>query len=196
VSVTKESPSVRVTASAVVHSSEGTAVVVELRNTSPHAIENAPIEIAVRDAKGSVLFQNNQPGAERSLTRVSLLEPGAKTVWVDDQVQTTGTPTSASALVGEGSRASGSPPRVGVSGTHPTEEGGEAGAGGSVTNGSKVAQQHLVVYAVARRAGRIVAAGRAGIPEVAVGATMPFQVYFVGDPRGAQIEVNAPPTTF
>jgi hypothetical protein len=196
VSVTKESPNVEVTASTVVHSSEGTAVVVELRNTSSRAIENAQIEITVRDAKGSVLFQNNQPGAERALTTVSLLRPGKRTVWVDDQVQTTGAPASASARVGEGTHASGSTPRMSVSGTHSTEEGGEAGTAGDVTNGSKVAQQHLVVYAVARKAGKIVAAGRAGIPEVAANATMPFQVYFIGDPKGAQIEASAPPTTF
>ncbi len=196
VSVTKESPDVEVMASTVVHSSEGTAVVVELRNTSSHAIENAQIEITVRNAKGGVLFQNNQPGAERALTTVSLLPPGKREVWVDDQVQTTGAPASAITRVGEGTRASGSAPRVSASGTHPTEEGGEAGAAGNVTNGSMVAQQHLVVYAVARRAGKIVAAGRAGIPEVAAGATMPFQVYFIGDPKGAQIETSAPPTTF
>jgi hypothetical protein len=196
VSVSKESPHVEVTASTVIHSSVGTAVVVELQNTSSHTIENAPIEIAVRDTKGSVLFQNNQPGAERGLTTVSLLQPGKRTVWVDDQVQTTGAPASAIARVGEGTRASVGAPRMSVSGTHPTEEGGEAGAAGNVTNGSKVAQQHLVVYAVARRAGKIVAAGRAGIPEVAANATMPFQVYFIGDPTRAQIEASAPPTTF
>jgi hypothetical protein len=196
VSVTKESPNVEVTASTVVHSSVGAAVVVEMRNTSSHTIENAPIEITVRDAKGGVLFQNNQPGAERALTTVSLLQPGKRTVWVDDQVQTTGVPVSAIARVGEGTRASGSAPRVSVSGTHLTEEGGEAGATGNVTNGSKVAQQHLVVYAVARNAGKIVAAGRAGIPEVGAGATMPFQAYFIGNPKGAQIETSAPLTTF
>jgi hypothetical protein len=196
VPVTKESPNVEVTASTVVHSSEGTAVVVELRNTSSHAIENAQIEITVRDAKGDVLFQNDQPGAERALTTVSLLPPGKREVWVDDQVQTAGVPASAIARVGEGARASGSAPKVSVSGTHPTEEGGEAGAAGNVRNDSKVAQQHLVVYAVARKGGKIVAAGRAGIPEVAANAGMPFQVYFIGDPKGAQIEASAPPTTF
>jgi hypothetical protein len=195
VSVTKESANVEVTASTVVHSSEGAAVVVELKNASSRAIENAQIEITVRDAKGGVLFQNDQPGAERALTTVSLLPPGKRTVWVDDQVQTTGVPTSVIARVGEGTPASGGAPKVSVSGTHLTEE-GEVGAAGNVTNGSQVGQQHLVVYAVARKGNKIVAAGRAGIPEVAANATMPFQVYFIGDPKGAQIEVSAPPTTF
>jgi hypothetical protein len=59
-----------------------------------------------------------------------------------------------------------------------------------------VAQHHLVVFAVARKGGRIVASGRAVLPEVPPGASVPFQVYFVGDPSGAQIETSAPATTF
>ena len=123
VSVTRESPSVRVVASTVVRSREGTAVVVELRNTSSHTLENAPIEITVRDGKGGVLFQNNAPGEDPSLTKVSLLAPGDVTVWVDDQVQVTGTPVTASAKVGEGARASAGVPRMSVSGVHQTGEG-------------------------------------------------------------------------
>lgn len=196
VSVTRENPSVRVLQSSVVHSSGATAVVVALRNTSSHVLENAPIEITVRDARGAVLYQNNQPGEDPSLTTVSLLEPGAQTLWVDDQVQTSGAPASASALVGEATAASASVPRVSVSQAHLSDEAGEAGATGSVTNRSRVAQRHLVVYAIARRGGRIVAAGRAILPEVSPGASVAFQVYFVGAPSGARLRTEAPPTTF
>jgi hypothetical protein len=136
---------VKVLQSTMVHSGAGTAVVVELRNTSSHTLENAPIEIAVRDAKGGVLFQNNQPGEDQTPTRVPLMAPGAETVWVDDQVQTTGVAASAMALVGEATQAHGNVERMSVEGTHVTEEGGDAGAAGSVTNRSKTAQVHLVV---------------------------------------------------
>jgi hypothetical protein len=196
ISVTRESPSVKVLRSTLVHSSEGTAVVVALRNISSHVLENAPIEITVRDGHGGVLFQNDQPGADPTLTRVSLLEPGGPTVWVDDQVQVSGVPASASALVGEGARASGGPPRMSVSGAHLSGAGAEAGESGTVVNHSKVAQEHVAVYAVARKGGRIVAAGRALLPEAPPGASVPFQVYFVGDPSGAQITTSAPPSTF
>lgn len=196
VSVARENPSVKVLKSTVVHSSVGTAVVVALRNTSAHPLENAPIEITVRDAHGGVLFQNNHPGEDPSLTKVSLIGPGTQTLWVDDQVQVSGVPASARALVGEAMRASGNAPQMSVSETHVSGEGGEAGAAGTVMNRSKVAEQHLVVYAVARKGGRIVAAGRAVLPEVRPAASVPFQVYFVGDPSGAQIETSAPATTF
>jgi hypothetical protein len=196
VSVTKENPSVRVLHSTVLHSSVGTAVVVLLRNTSAHALRDAPIEITVRDAKGGVMFQNNQPGADPTLTKVSLLEPGAQTLWIDDQVQVTGAPATASALVGEAARMAGSAPSMSVSGVHLSGEGGEAGVTGTVKNRSHVGQQHLVVYAVASKGSRIVAAGRAVLPEVSPGSSVPFQAYFVGDPSGALIEARAQATTF
>ena len=117
-SLTKENPSVRVLQSAIIHSGSATAVVVALRNTSSHALENAPIEVTVRDAHGNVLYQNNASGLEPSLTTVSLLEPGQETIWVDDQVIASGVPTSASAVVGEGTQTSGNIPQLSVSGTH------------------------------------------------------------------------------
>ncbi|HEV7938819.1 MAG TPA: hypothetical protein VGP18_12465 [Solirubrobacteraceae bacterium] len=196
--VTKESPSVKVLQSTVIHSSSATAVVVALRNTSTHTLENAPIEVTVRDAHGSILYQNNGSGLEPSLTTVSLLLPGQETIWVDDQATASGAPATASALVGEGTQASGNIPQLGVTGTHlSAEAGAEATLSGGVANRSQAAQQNLVVYAVARRGVKIVAAGRAVLPEVpAKGTNVPFQIYFVGDPSRAQIQTSAPATTF
>ena len=51
------------------------------------------------------------------------------------------------------------------------------------------------MFGVARRAGRIVAAGRAVLPELPAGSRLPFQIFFVGDPHGAQLQVSAPATT-
>jgi hypothetical protein len=194
ISVSRENPSVRVVGSAVVHSSVGTAVAVALRNTSGHTLAGAPIELTVRDAKGSVLYQNNAPGLQASLTTVPLLEPGKTVVWVDDQVQVSGTPAAVSALVGEAKTAS-TAPTIEVRSAQSSTTGAEASESGSVANRSTVPQANLVVYAVARRSGKIVAAGRAVLPEIGAGASVPFQIYFVGNPQGAQIEVSAPATT-
>jgi hypothetical protein len=201
VSVAKENPSVQVLSSAVVRSSEGTAVAVTVRNTSVHTLAGAPIELTVSDAKGGMLYRNNAPGLQPSLTELPLLAPGKTVVWVDDQVQLTGTPAgastpaSASALVGEAKTAS-TAPKIEVTGAQASTTGPEASESGSVVNRSAVAQANLVVYAVARRGGTTVAAGRAVLPEVAAGTKVPFQIYFVGNPKGAQIEVSAPATTF
>jgi hypothetical protein len=197
VSVRKQNPSVKVLQSAVIRWHEGVAVVVALRNTGTHVLENAPIEITVRDAHGSVVFQNNAPGEEPSLTTVSLLEPGQEAVWVNDQVQATGAPTSVSAVVGEAKQASGNMPQLSVAGTHLSAEAtAEATLSGTVSNRSQTTQQNLVVYAVARRSSKIVAAGRAVLPEVSTGTKVPFQIYFVGSPAHAQISTSAPATTF
>ncbi len=195
VSVSKENPRVRVLGSAVVHSSVGTAVAVTLRNTSGHALAEAPIELTVRDGTGRVLYQNNTPGLQVSLTHVPLLEPGKTVVWVDDQVQVGGTQDSASALVGEAKTAS-TEPTIEVTSARPSTTGPETSESGNVANRSTIAQANLVVYAIARRAGKIVAAGRAVLPEVRAGTSIPFQIYFVGNPQDAQIEVSAPASTF
>jgi hypothetical protein len=191
------SAQVRVLATAVLHDSEGTAAVVTLRNRSGHALRDVPIAITVRDAAGGALYQNNAPGLEAALTSVPLLEPGAPFTWIDDQVQVSGAgaPSGVSALVGEAPQAPASVPQIEVSGVHATEEAGGAGEAGTVQNGSAVAQHNLVVYGLARRDGRIVAAGRAVLSEVAAHGSSPFQVLFIGSATGAQVEASAPPST-
>jgi hypothetical protein len=195
-SIAQASRDVRVLATQVLNSSEGTAAVVTLRNTSAHALRDVPIAITVKDAGGAALYQNNAPGLEAALTSVALLQPGEQFMWIDDQVQTSGAPMTVSALVGEGPQASASVPKIGVSGVHLTEEAGSAGAAGTVSNDSAVAQHGLVVYGVARRGGRIVAAGRAVLSEVAAHGSSPFQVLFIGSATGAHVEVSALPSTF
>lgn len=194
--VTRENPQVKVLATDVMHSEGGVAAVVLLRNESSKPLHSAPIALTVNDAKGAVLYQNNAPGLNTTLVSVPLLRPHAVTVWVDDQIQATGVPGKASARVGEAPAASGQLPQVIVSGVHSSEETGNgASVEGTVTNHSKVAQQQLVVYVVARRAGQIVAAGRAVLPEVAAGQRASFQVFFIGSPQGAKLDASAPPTT-
>jgi hypothetical protein len=195
--IAKRSPNVHVLSATLVHGGEGNAAVVTLRNDSGHTLRDVPIAITVKDAGGSTVFQNNAPGLEAALTSLASLPAHGEATWIDDQVQvSSGTPASVSAIVGEAPAASGAVPRIEVEGVHASEEGGGAGAAGTVRNRSNVTQQNLVVYVLARRAGKIVAAGRAVLPEVGVGASLPFQAFFVGSPMGAHLEASAPPTTF
>lgn len=196
--IARASHAVQVVATQVLHSSEGTAAVVTLRNASAHALRDVPIAITVKDAGGTALYQNDAPGLEAALTSVALLEPGEQLTWIDDQVQVNETPppVTVSALVGEAPQAPASVPKVTVSGVHLTAEAGSAGAAGTVGNGSVVAQHGLVVYGIARRGGRIVAAGRAVLGELAAHGSSPFQVLFIGSTAGAKVQASAPPTTF
>jgi hypothetical protein len=195
VTVNRQNPAVQVLGAVAVQGEGRTAVVVTLRNTSSQALHDAPIEITVKGAGGTA-YQNSTPGLSPSLTAVALLQPGAQTVWIDDQVQVAGTPQAVNARVGEAQSASGQVPQLSVEGVHGFEEPGSGeGAEGTVTNHSTVTQQELVVYALARRGGRLVAAGRAVLPELAAGQSAPFQAYLIGSPKGATLEASAPAST-
>ncbi len=195
-SIAHASSAVTVVATQALYSSEGTAVAVTLRNSSPHALRDVPIAITVKGKGGSTLYQNNAPGLEAALTSVSLLAAGQAFTWIDDQAQASERPASVSALVGEAPRAPASVPRIVLTGVHANEEGGIHGVAGTVHNDSAVTQHELVVYGVARRGARIVAAGRAVLSEVAAHGSSPFQVLFIGSADGAHVEANAPPSTF
>jgi hypothetical protein len=194
-SIAHESTAVKVVEAVVVHSSEGSAAAVTLHNLSARALANVPIAITVRDASGATLYTNGAAGLARTLVSLTLLAPHAELTWVDDQVQGSGTPVSVSAKVGEGAPAGHGIPSIALQGAHEVQEGGGTVVDGNVANHSSVAQKELVVYAAARRGGRIVAAGRAIVPQLGAGATSPFQVFLIGDASGAQLQLSAPAST-
>jgi hypothetical protein len=195
-SIAHASHAVQVVATQALHTSEGTAVVVTLRNVSSHALRDVPIAITVKGAAGSTLYQNNATGLEAALTAVPLLAAGQQFMWIDDQVQAAEAPASVSALVGEAQQAPTPVPQIVLTGVHANEESGASGVAGTVHNDSAVAQRELVVYGIARRGTRIVAAGRAVLSEVAAHGSSPFQVLFIGSASGAQVQASAPPSTF
>jgi hypothetical protein len=195
-SVGRASRVVQVVDSAVLHSSEGTAVAVTLRNLSAQAVGGIPIAVTVHASQGSAAYSNAIPGLAHSLTTAPLIEAHGELTWVDDQVSLTGTASGASAKVGEGETVRGASPRLTLEGTSLFEEPGSGFAEkGTVVNHSSVAQHELVVYATARRSAKIVAAGRAVIAQVPAGGTAPFQLFFIGNPQGAQLELSVPPST-
>jgi hypothetical protein len=191
--ITHPSTRVKVLRASVVSSREGAAAIVTLQNTSPTALAGVPLAITVRDAHGASVYTNTAPGIGHTLITAPLLPAHGQATWVDDQVTTSGggAPASVSAIVGEGTPASGAAPRITLGAAHLSEGGAE----GTVSNHSSTTQSELVVYALARRGGRVVAAGRAVLPQLAAGATVPYQVFFVGEPSGAQLQVSASPTT-
>jgi hypothetical protein len=194
--ITHQSAAVKVLATTVLHSSEGAAAVVTLRNVSPNALIDLPIGITVKDARGNTLLENNSPGLEAGLVSVSSLPAHGELSWIDDQLSPSGDPASVSARVGEGQTAKGSLPQITISGVHLSEDQANGiGAAGTVRNTSAITQTNLVVFGIARRMGRIVAAGRAVLPEVPAGGSTPFQVFFIGEPKGAELEMSAPATT-
>lgn len=195
--ITHESAKVKVTATALLKGTEGYTAVVELHNLTGSPLRDVPIAIDVRNGSGATVYSNDTPGLAAGLNSASLVPARGTATWIDDQVQATaGTPASISARVGEGSPVSGAIPSLSVEDarqyTDPTN--GPA-LEGSVVNRSSVAQQELIVSAVARRGGTIVAAGRAVVSSVSGGASARFQLFFAGDPHEGAVEVEAPAST-
>lgn len=192
-SITRKSKVIRVLSTIAVRGSEGTAAVVTLVNTSAQAQRSVPIAISVEDTHGRAVYANNAPGLAPSLTSIALIPAHSQISWVDDQIEAKG--ARVRAKVGEGSVLASNPPALVVRGAHLADDpGGGTDAEGTVVNHSGTDQGELVIYAVARRGNRIVAAGRAALETLAAGSSAPFQLFFVGNPGNAQLQFTAAAT--
>jgi len=197
VTVNKEDPDIEVVATTVLSEAEGHAVVVELRNDSGRGLVDVPIAIDVRDAKGRSVYTNDAPGLEQALVAVPFIPAGGEAIWVNDQVLTVGKPVSAEVKVGVGGTPfSGEQPAIEVS--EPRLEGDPSSgvvADGDVVNKTGEDQNRFLIYAVARQGGKVVAAGRGAIEHLKPEAkAVPYNVYFIGDPRGAELSLYEYPT--
>jgi outer membrane murein-binding lipoprotein Lpp len=195
--IVKLSKTVKVEQTAVVKDANGTAAVVTLHNRSRRSLARVPVAIDVRGKSGGSVFRNDDPGLEPGLTGVSLLRPGQRLTWVNDQVLATGTAQRVKATVGvERAKPPARLPRIEL--TPPRLERDPTSgtlAVGTIANRSGVEQRNLVIYAVARRAGRIVAAGRGAVERLKPKSSLSYQVFFIGNPNGARIALTAPPTS-
>jgi hypothetical protein len=195
ISVTKPTNQVKILDSATLHDQYGDAVAVEVQNTSNEVLVSLPILIDLRDAKGKSIYRNDLPGLDPSLTHISLLKPGETLTWVDDQVQPNGDAKSVQVKVGPPEQ---NPPRaipqldISAPRLHNDPSGVEIN--GTVQNRSQIDQRHLTLFAVARRGGEIVAAGRGQIKNAKAGASSRFSSFFIGNPQGGELAVAGPPT--
>lgn len=195
--ISKRSKEVEVVSSTLLTDSAGSAVVVAVRNRSNRDLAEVPIAIDVRDAAGKSVYRNDVPGLEPALTAVPFVGAGERAVWIHDQVLASGKPATVRVTVGAGGRQlGGARPRFTAS--DPRLEGDPFSgvvASGDVFNESGEKLERLLIYAVARRGERIVAAGRGAIERVKPERKpLPYNVYFIGDPRDAAIELELLPT--
>lgn len=186
---------------ALVHGSGRTAAVVQLRNTGAGAQSDVPVLIDVRSPKGVSLYRNDIQGLEPSLQQMPLLPAHASAWWVDDQVLAASTPGLVKVRIGaaKGNAAKagvvGSSARVQVSATSLGSDLAGPYLAGEVINHTGVAQHNMPIFAVGLRGGRVVAAGRALVPNLPASASKPtaFRIYLVGSPSGAHIELTSAP---
>jgi hypothetical protein len=196
VSVTTSNTNVEVLGTSVITDENGSAVVVRMRNDSSKPQANVPIALDVQDAGGTTVFTNATPGIERSLTHAALIPVRGEAVWVNDQVFATSPPKSATAKVGA---AEGNPPpdtadvRVGTVTLTEDPVSGLA-ATGAVTNSGAKDQRRILLTAIARKGEKVVAAGRGVVPRIRAGKRARFRIFFIGDPKGADLTVTVSPS--
>jgi hypothetical protein len=193
--VSRQSDVVDVLSTQVLQDEHGTAAVVTLRNTGKQALAQVPISIDARARSGKSVFRNDDAGLEPALVRVPLLRPQQVFTWVHDQIAAAARPRAVRAKVGQARAVRSEPPRVTVTAPrleHDPVSG--VAAVGFVANRSHVDQRKLVIFAVARKGRRVVAAGRAQINRLKARKRARYTIFFIGDPRGARISLEAPPT--
>jgi len=189
--------SVRVSDVTLLSSAGRTAVAVRLTGTSTDAQVNVPLRVSVTGAGGTELYSNDTGGLEPSLQRIALLAPGRAEWWVDDQVLITKPASAAHLSVGTGTAARPGPiPALSTSGVELSQQNGLTVINGELVNHSSRTQDKIPVFAVAVRAGKVVAAGRAIVETLPGGsaAPAPFEIFMVGNPAGATVELTAVPT--
>ena len=189
---------VKVLSTAVLHSANGNAAVVQLRNTGPADEVNVPLLIQVKDPRGTVVYKNDIAGLQPSLQQMAYLAKGQTAYWVNDQVLAVDPPKGVDVTV---SAAASAPvidvPKITLSPAKLDHDTTGAYATGEVKNLSKIPQLNLPIFAVAHKGSTIVAAGRAIIERLDPAPTKKpvlFKIYFIGDPRGAALELTAAPT--
>ena len=194
--ITKPNRDVRVVDTTLLSDQNGDAIVVTLKNEGKDTLINVPIVVDLHTGKKSV-YRNDEAGLEPALNHVSAIGPGETVDWVNDQVNPISKPDSAKVKVGlPDAPAPSKLPEIAVS--PPRLQNSSLGpkAAGTVTNQSQVDQLKLVLFAVARSGGRVVAAGRGGVKKLKAGDGHAYSLFFIGDPSGGDVTVTAPPTTF
>jgi hypothetical protein len=187
--------SVRASEVTLLSSSGRTAVAVRLSSSSTAPQAAIPVLVEVLGAGAKLLYTNATGGLETSLQQLGQLAPHEQAWWVDDQVLTSQTATGVKVRVGTGRvpRASFSPSTLTSTGVHLTQQSGLSVLAGELVNHSAKALGKVPVYAVALAGGRVLAAGRA-VVSAPPRSTSPFQIFLVGNPAGARLELSAAPS--
>ena len=195
--IAKPNKDVKVGDTTLLHDQNGDAIVVPLTNESDKTMLGVPILIDVRDAKGTTVYKNDTAGIDYALNHVALIKPHETFYWVNDQLTGQGKRVKVKVGDPEAKPPAGALPAYTVSDPRPGHDFSGAKVSGTVKIDSKTDQSHLILFAVARQGNRIVAAGRGQIKKLKHAAKpAPYVIYFIGDPTGADVTIQAPPTTF
>jgi hypothetical protein len=180
---------VQVVRTSVINGKDGSAIVVVLRNRGDEPVNDLPIEVGPEGGEAV----NTRPNVPYFQSHAPAIGPGQKATWVYVSKE----PLHSSAAFAKVGTAANPPTRAGS--VSELDTGGSARGSSvraEVTNDLGIPQYDLDVYAVARRGGRYVAAGRANLEHLGVSKTARFTLPLVGDAKGAHVQIFAPQTLF
>jgi hypothetical protein len=197
-SIGKRNAAIKVEDATIIQDANGVAAVVRVKNTGSTQVA-LPVAITVSDAKGKKLYANDTPGLDASLTSLPALAAGQEADWVNNQILVAGKATKVAAQIGAAKgKATGALPKIVLSHIQAGHDEDGAYVKGTISNRSAIAQRRLVVSCVARDGATVLAAGRAVVDRLApaAGTKKPttFTVFFIGDPKQADLVCTAPPT--
>jgi hypothetical protein len=199
---------IRVAKVALVTGAGRTAFVVRVQNPTSRPVSDLPISVGVRLGSKPPVYLNTRSPDEYSYfdAHLPLVAAGATLTWVYTTSRHLAAHSRPFAIVG----ATPSPPAptaaplpvirasaLGPSGAPGTVvRPGAASLPIALQNLSAVPQYQLQVYAVARRAGRYVAAGNLTVPHLGSQARRTLKLSLLGSLDHAQLWVEALPTIF
>ena len=182
---------VRVVSTTVLNGKNGSAVVAVLRNRGSRPVNDLPIEVGPEGGDPV----NARPNVPYFQSHAPAIAPGDRATWVYVSKDPLG---SNRAFVRVGAHPT--PPLTTTAGQVSELDAGGKGDGSSVraevTNDTGIPQYDLDVYAVARKGGRLVAAGRANLEHLGVTNSAHLTLPVIGDAKGAEVQIFAPQTLF
>ena len=194
--VSRPNPDVTVGRLTLIHTQTGTAVVASLRNNASSTLTDLPISVGIHTHASHTVYLNRSANLDYFDSHVAAIAPHNVTIWVFTTRR----------------RVAGGRPfaTVGVSQLHPpagarlpqidlstrTEQSAPGSVAVSVSNRSGIPQYDLPIYAVATRAGREVAAGRAAVTHLGTGATTTLSINLLGESQRATVRLIVLPTIF
>jgi hypothetical protein len=187
---------VRVREVALVRGPRASAIVVALRSRAATALTDLPIVVGVRARDGRRTPLNAIRNLDWFQTHVPAVAAGGEATWVFVTRRPVARGVRPYARVGASTAAA-----VRWDGTLPQIAASAAGARDrrvrvALDNASDVPQYGLQVYAVARRGGRYVAAGKTAIRHLGTGERLTTSVSLVGPARLRAVTIQAIPTIF
>lgn len=196
--VMRANPRVSVGPVTVIHGRSGSAMVVSLVNHSARALTDLPVSVGVRPGSRRNEYLNRATNLDYFETHVPAIAPHAGTTWVFTTRRriTGGRPFATVGISKLHSQTGARLPRIAVALRAQSSGHASAGVDLLVSNQSAIPQYDLQVYAVAVRAGREVAAGRATVGHLGTHGRTTVSMTLLGSTRGAVLRLIAVPTIF